>query len=294
MILLPADIKKIATDACIFSTDDYIFIHYKQTSPFFRRSVSFEHNVLIYVLNGEKRISFESIEYTIKQGEAFFIPKNSYLLSEILDTQTGTYDSLLFFFPGMVLRSFVYKYKYSFNLNQNKKPFIFSIKMDRFLSSLFESFLVLTNLKNRPNFLLLKYEEIFLYLLEDFKNSESFITFLSYFMNTDFDTLNKSIFPYEFIYNNVSEIAKNAGISHSSFLKQFKRKTGLPPKEWMDNERFERARFMLEFSTKTVTDISQDLGFSSPSWFIERFKKRFGITPKKFQKLKNLYISQNK
>ena len=44
---------------------------------------------------------------------------------------------------------------------------------------------------------------------------------------------------------------------------------------------------------KNINQICQECGFSS-SWFIERFKKKYQLTPKQYQKSKNLYfLSKN-
>lgn len=293
MVALPSGISAFSKDIDFFGARDYIFAHYRQKKPCFRQQVCFEHNALIFVLEGEKRILTGSAEYSIQAKEAIFIPKNQYLLSEILDSSNNSYSSLLFFFPDTVIRDFIYKYHDLFHLDKTKQSVEFLIKTDTFLCSLFESFLALIKLKNQPQILSLKYEEIFLYLLEDPKNRENFIAFLSHFASLDFE-LFIDILPEKLSYENVSMMAKSAKMSQASFSRKFKEKLGVSPKEWLDNERFERARFLLEFSDKNITEISQDLGFNSPAWFIDRFKKRYGITPKQFQISKNLYfLSQN-
>ncbi len=289
MIILPSGISAFSKDIDFFGATDYIFAHYRQNKPCFRQKVCFEHNALIFVLEGEKRILTGNTEYVIGAKEAIFIPKNQYLLSEILDSSNNSYSSLLFFFPDVVIRDFLYKYHNLFHLKKSSQSTEFLIKTDTFLRSLFESFLALVKLKNQPQILSLKYEEIFLYLLEDSKNKENFITFLSYFASFDFE-LFVDISPESLSYENVAMMAKNAKMSQASFSRKFKEKIGVSPKEWLDNERFERARFLLEFSNKNITEISQDLGFNSTAWFIDRFKKRYGITPKQFQISKNLYF----
>lgn len=51
---------------------------------------------------------------------------------------------------------------------------------------------------------------------------------------------------------------------------------------------------MLLFEGKNIQEISYELDFGSPSWFIKRFKVYYGMTPKQFQKLSksSIFLSQ--
>ena len=78
----------------------------------------------------------------------------------------------------------------------------------------------------------------------------------------------------------------------SLFSKKFKTNFGISPKEWLDNEKFEKAKLLIEFSNKNVTEVCKELKINSVAWFIERFKERYGRTPKQLQKLHNLYFGK--
>lgn len=51
---------------------------------------------------------------------------------------------------------------------------------------------------------------------------------------------------------------------------------------------------MLLFEGKNIQEISYELDFGSPSWFIKRFKIYYGMTPKQFQKLSKSSIFYHK
>ena len=86
-------------------------------------------------------------------------------------------------------------------------------------------------------------------------------------------------------------MAECAKTDQATFSRKFKQAFGLSPKHWLDERRFEKAKFLLEFSNKNINEICAECGFGSPSWFIERFKTRYHCTPKHYQKSKNLYFS---
>ena len=285
-MILPRDIPKFSRNFRYVGAENYGFVHYIQKHQLFKQEVLFEHNVLIIILEGSKIIKTSHTEYRINPNEAIFIPKNHYVLSEILDINKKQYSSLLFFFPDQLIHNFIAKYHLSFQ-ELTKKREVFLVKTDKILNSLFEGFLALMDGVSQTQLLLLKYEEIFLYLLEDKKNRQKFLDFLSHFSGIQ---THRSTDLLPDFYENVTIMAKNAKMHQASFSRKFKKELGLSPKKWLDDKRFERAQFLLEFSSKNITEISQELGFNSPAWFIDRFKKRFGVTPKQYQKSKNLYF----
>lgn len=75
-----------------------------------------------------------------------------------------------------------------------------------------------------------------------------------------------------------AEVAKQAAFSPRQFARVFKQDTGLTFKDW-------RARFLIQQSIKllqegrSVTDVANQLNFSSASAFIAVYKKLLGRTP---------------
>ncbi|EGK8094481.1 helix-turn-helix transcriptional regulator, partial [Campylobacter lari] len=167
---------------------------------------------------------------------------------------------------------------------------LFSLKSDLITKSIFQSFLPCIGASKNGEFLLrLKFEELFLSLLYSEDNAE-FLAFLKAILS-GFKLDLYQMFAYcKNDFENVASMAKFSKMDIASFSRNFKQSFGISPKEWLDNKRFEKAKFLLEFSTKNITQICHELGFNSPAWFIARYKKRYGITPKQEQKSKNLYF----
>ncbi len=57
---------------------------------------------------------------------------------------------------------------------------------------------------------------------------------------------------------------------------------------WLSNYKMELARKELMENGNKINEIADHLGYNSASHFIEAFKKKFGITPKKFQQSSQL------
>jgi len=89
-----------------------------------------------------------------------------------------------------------------------------------------------------------------------------------------------------FIGDNISQnitldmLAKNSSLSKYHFLRVFKKELGLTPHSFIINERINRANILLQSGT-SISEASQEVGFSDQSHFTRNFKKYFGYTPKK-------------
>lgn len=81
----------------------------------------------------------------------------------------------------------------------------------------------------------------------------------------------------------VGELAEAACMSESSFYRYFRNEFGMTPLQFLTQERMKRARELLLDGTRSVSDVSHAIGFSSVSYFINTFKEHVGQTPKQFQ-----------
>ena len=75
-------------------------------------------------------------------------------------------------------------------------------------------------------------------------------------------------------------------MSKYHFLRTFKQVTGETPLEYRMRMRIENAKDMLEEGTLSVSEIGERLGFSSPAYFSDTFKKSVGVSPKMYAKSK--------
>jgi AraC-like DNA-binding protein len=74
-------------------------------------------------------------------------------------------------------------------------------------------------------------------------------------------------------------LAREAALSPSQLTTRFKQLTGLPPYTFLLTCRVRAAQVLLSTTDRSVTQIAQELGFSSSQHFAMQFKREFGITP---------------
>ena len=89
----------------------------------------------------------------------------------------------------------------------------------------------------------------------------------------------------EIIQKNLNEnidaeqLAKNLYVSYSWFRQAFKDHTGESPAQYHKTLRIQKAEELLKDKTKTVREISEELGFTTQNHFSALFKRKPGFSP---------------
>ncbi len=81
----------------------------------------------------------------------------------------------------------------------------------------------------------------------------------------------------------MDDIGADLGISRVQLYRKVKVLTGLSPVELLRQMRLERAKFLLNSTTKTVSEIAYEVGFANPSYFSTCFKKQYGKQPLEYR-----------
>lgn len=79
-------------------------------------------------------------------------------------------------------------------------------------------------------------------------------------------------------------IATAGNVSKTECLRCFRKYTGYSPCQYLLRYRLQAGEALLKSSDKTVTDISFQLQFPSPSAFIASFRRFYGMTPAAYRK----------
>jgi transcriptional regulator GlxA family with amidase domain len=79
-------------------------------------------------------------------------------------------------------------------------------------------------------------------------------------------------------------MAGYAGLEERTFLRRFRRATGLKPTEYCQQVRVGRACRMLEFTNRNVEQIAWGVGYQDPGAFRKVFHKVMGLAPSDYRK----------
>ncbi|MBB6214223.1 AraC-like DNA-binding protein [Anaerosolibacter carboniphilus] len=81
----------------------------------------------------------------------------------------------------------------------------------------------------------------------------------------------------------LEDVAKAANVSRSECCRFFKQMTKLTPFEYIISYRINQSILLLRKSDLTISEIADEVGFGSVSYYIEKFRKHTNYTPKEFQ-----------
>ena len=80
----------------------------------------------------------------------------------------------------------------------------------------------------------------------------------------------------------LNAVAEKAGLTESTFSRQFSAINGISFKRYVVEKKIQRAIWLLETTDRKMVDIALECGFDSVSGFYSAFKKKTGTTPNKF------------
>ena len=77
----------------------------------------------------------------------------------------------------------------------------------------------------------------------------------------------------------VSELADTLYMSRSNLLRKIKKQTQLSASQFIRQIRLKEGKELLQNSSLTVSEVSHQVGFGSPSYFIKCFREQYGYPP---------------
>lgn len=80
----------------------------------------------------------------------------------------------------------------------------------------------------------------------------------------------------------VEDMATQMGIGRTQLYRKIKSLTGLSPIEILRVARLKKAADLLHRTDMSVSQVTYETGFSSPSYFTKCFKEYFGVNPKEY------------
>ena len=86
----------------------------------------------------------------------------------------------------------------------------------------------------------------------------------------------------------IKYLTDTMAMSRASLYNKVKQITGLGVNEYINRLRIERSVYLLANTNLSISEISYEVGFSSPSYFTKCYKEQFGESPTDFLKRKNL------
>ncbi|WP_263834003.1 helix-turn-helix domain-containing protein [Sulfurospirillum oryzae] len=274
-------IKKNYKDQTI-EANGVVIARYFAVSDHYKAEAYMEQNLLNIILEGKKMLHTQNGDVEVRAGEAFFLSRGEYVMSEVCEG--GNYACLLIFFDEKVMRNWLSPILEKIPLhvkmpNSAIEPFC-KIELTPFIKSTALS--LLPFIEQKPAFvdtiLVLKLQELLLLLLGSAEGAK----LVSYFQTLLPRSVDLKVFMEEHFTQNwsISEFARHSGRSLSAFKTEFVSQLKTTPMKWILDKRVERAHFLIEKGGLGIGEAAFRAGFKSQSHFSRLFKARHALTPK--------------
>jgi|TARA_B110000238_G_scaffold10153_1_gene10194 AraC-like DNA-binding protein len=255
---------------------------YVSTQEISKQQIILSKNTFSFLQNGTKEVFFDNSSKLINTSQFLLMKAGNSLMTEKFYSNERKYRSILFFFSNEAVFNFIRKYKLNPQENASYAS-MYSFDYDLFITGFTNSIFNISKLSKslQKNILDAKFDEIMLYLTE-----VEGVDFLYSLINDRDNSSQKFIQTVENnILNKLSikELSFLANMSTSSFKRAFQKQFKSSPSKWFQEKRLEHAAFLLRSKSKRSSDIYQEIGYENLSNFIQAFKLKFGVTPKKYQ-----------
>lgn len=255
-----------------------VFIYdFKMTNDVVKSKVNLSMNMFSFLQVGKKQVHFADNAVAVNSKQSLLLKKGNWLWTELLDTE-AIYFCKLFFFSEKKLTDFLSKYTNDVKSNSEGVPY-FVIENDDYIASFINS---LTSMPASEHgysdaLLILKFEEIMLYLLNKYGNQ--FELYLHSLISKETSPFNNVV--ESNIHSNLKleEIAFLCNMSLSTFKRHFVLEYGVAPGKWLQDKRLQKAKELLLIGELKASDIYLDTGYNNLSNFSIAFKNKFGMSP---------------
>ncbi|MCH9813795.1 MAG: AraC family transcriptional regulator [Epsilonproteobacteria bacterium] len=256
--------------------------------PFEKHSTILSDNLMVILLNGQRVMQTEQKSFLGSAGDIFFVRSGTYVLSEVFD-DVPRYGALIFKWNDSFIYEFIKNSHLDLSYIGQKEDAIFQIIPNEMLRYASDTFISLFLCREQIDESIIKHklEEMLLLLYNSDKDDyfKSFLKLLSFDKYIDIKAkVEENLSPHD----TIGEISNKLGIPPNDFRKEFTKIYGTVPQKWLIKRRLEMAKLLLMYDDKNISEVCTEVGYANLSWFIQQFKKEFGLTPKQFQKQQKL------
>lgn len=259
-------------------TKDIVLVKFCTLENNYKHSFVIPCNLVNIVYSGTKILHTVDGDIEVQAGEALFLTKGEYVMSEVIGE--SEYKCLLIFFDHHLMRKLISELPFKLNTNKsiNTKN-IFKFSIDAFLQNTADTLKLY--LEDKPKFteelITLKLKELILLIL----GTNSKENFISFCQNLIFDKSDlKSFMEANFEKDlTLEEFAKLSGRSLSGFKNEFKSIFGETPMQWILKKRVEKGKFLIQQLGYDVGTAALSVGFKTHAHFSRVYKKQFNVNP---------------
>jgi AraC-like DNA-binding protein len=265
-------------DPTFLTGEQTVFAKHKVETRPGKRTVLLTEHTLIFVVNGVKLLHFPGETVRAEPDSVILLKKGIYAMAEYFEDGL-TFEALMVFLPRKALKEFMNGQMVETTTEKQDSPFLVFPASDLLteFKAQYRGYFG-RSFQGKEQLLSLKQQEL-LVLLANSGHGPEAIRFLRSAMNAEPEDLASIVKEYLLQPITLEEMASLSNRSLASFKRDFQRHYQCPPRQWINRQRLEHARMLLDNTDQSVADVALSCGFESASHFIRIFKKEYGITP---------------
>lgn len=222
--------------------------------------------ILEHIISGKGYCIIDDKKYTISAGDTYLLKAGENC--EYFADKDDPYHKVWVNFNGKLPAELINLYSLKDSIYKNVN-----------LSPLFEKLFKLDEVS--VNFTQIQFEataiitEMLMLLAKSINTNKNITKLAAKIADELCQSINK---PYS-----LDELSKKLFISKSEIIRQFKKSYNITPYQYLIEIKINYAKIMLKNNTRSITEISEHLGFNSPYHFSNTFKQKTGISPIKYR-----------
>ena len=242
-----------------------------------------------YIQEGISKIVTVGAEYTVRQGDGFFVNSNVMCMKQNASSGVKTIEINHIFHPIFLGGHFKSRFetKYLNPVINNKQIEVHVIRRGRSTANLILKNLY--HLKELQNETDTEFQtrntlsETWCLLIKELQENPDIQK------TTGMEQTNRLRSMIAYINQHyperitLAEIAKIAGVSEREASRCFKKTIGQSPMEYLIKYRLNQSKKLLLETNMTITAICQQCGFSDSAYFGKVFRKSYGMTPSEYR-----------
>ncbi len=242
-----------------------------------------------YIQEGISKIVTVGAEYTVRQGDGFFVNSNVMCMKQNASSGVKTIEINHIFHPIFLGGHFKSRFetKYLNPVINNKQIEVHVIRRGRSTANLILKNLY--HLKELQNETDSEFQtrntlsETWCLLIKELQENPDIQK------TTGMEQTNRLRSMIAYINQHyperitLAEIAKTAGVSEREASRCFKKTIGQSPMEYLIKYRLNQSKKLLLETNMTITAICQQCGFSDSAYFGKVFRKSYGMTPSEYR-----------
>lgn len=277
-------------DASFLSGREGVFAKLKIESKASKRTVLMTEHTLLFVIKGVKLLHFAEETLKISADDVFLLKKGIYVMAEYIEEGLA-FEALMLFLPDRLLKSFdlqlsgdVKSSGYVPSSGSSRS----NVRDNQYLifpaTGLIQDFKEQMRkyfghrLFNYDQLIPLKQKEILLLLMSS-GHSERVHEFIRSALRSEPADIESTVNNYLLQPVSIPELASLCNRSLASFKREFQRLYHTSPRVWINQRRLDHALLLLQNTNKMISEIAEECGFESTSYFIRIFKKKHAYTP---------------